>query len=485
MKTRFVNKIFCLALLNITFGVGCVFQSDVVPDNFSETEATLGTKTKTLKLLNTLPPPPRLINVSVYEFADYTGQNKPSDGIEYSRAVTQGGLSILKKALIDAGKHSWFRVLERGGLNNLLQERKIIRAMRSEYGSKELSGLGPLLYAGMLLEGGIISYESNVMTGGIGAKYLGIGGSTQYSRDVVTIYLRAVSVKTGEVLVSVNSSKTVFSQKIQGGAFKFVSYDELLESEAGVSFNEPPQLAVRQAIELGVYSLVMEGYRTGLWRFKDTNKGDKLLSKYIEVYKPIGSDTDAKAKYKVATSQQGLSKNKLTKSSTQTKEKLANIASSDKTLKPVFQDRASGAFTADEFQQKNAIPASKKVEVENNLVSSSLKSKGNQKKPKAKRYPGGINPAVSVEQINPGWYAQVVKSRSIGSAEKKIISSLKDAGLPTVVEELPSSDNIKQKEYRVLIGPYSNRDHVTSISNSFGFMVFYYGGAEIASETGS
>ena len=48
----------------------------------------------------------------------------------------------------------------------------------------------------MILEGGIIGYDSNIETGGRGARTLGIGGQTQYRRDVVIVSLRAVSTLT-------------------------------------------------------------------------------------------------------------------------------------------------------------------------------------------------------------------------------------------------------------------------------------------------
>jgi curli production assembly/transport component CsgG len=247
-------------------------------------DAKVADKTKTGEMLKMLPPAAQKVVVSVYNFEDQTGQHKPDDSsAQYSRAVTQGGLSILNKALLDAGSHGWFTVIERGGLQNLLQERQIIRSTRDQYrlpNGNKLPDLGPLLYAGLLLEGGIVSYESNILTGGIGARYLGIGGSTEYRQDIVTVYLRAISVQTGEVLLSVNTSKTIFSSGVSGGAYKYVAVDKLLEIESGFTVNEPPQFAVRQAIEMAVYSLIMEGAERSLWNFSSP-AGQTLLKEYI------------------------------------------------------------------------------------------------------------------------------------------------------------------------------------------------------------
>ncbi len=236
-------------------------------------------------ILAALPPAKRKVAVSVYEFQDQTGQMKSDDTFaEYSSAVTKGGLSILNKALLDAGNRGWFTVIERGGLKDLTQERQIITSTREQYHAPgtEVMQLKPMLYAGILLEGAIVAYESNVITGGAGAKYLGVGGDTQYRRDIVTVYLRAVSTQTGEVLLSVNTSKTIYSTAVDASVFRYVSYDKLLELETGFTTNEPPQFAVRQAIEMGVYALIMEGTIDGLWEFADPNAQKAQITEYLE-----------------------------------------------------------------------------------------------------------------------------------------------------------------------------------------------------------
>lgn len=242
--------------------------------------------TQSAKLLAALPPAQDKIVVSVYDFQDQTGQLKPNNNFaEYSRAVTQGGLSILNKALLHAGNGSWFTVVERGGLKDLLQERQIISMMRDQYplpdGSK-LGRLPPLLYAGMLIEGGIVGYDSNIITGGAGAKYLGIGADAKHQRDIVTVDIRAVNIATGEIILSVTSEKTLYSTSLQGSVFKYITFDKLLEAEAGFSMNEPPQLAVRQAIETAVYQLVMEGARKGVWQFADASAGQLAMNDYLQ-----------------------------------------------------------------------------------------------------------------------------------------------------------------------------------------------------------
>lgn len=237
--------------------------------------------------LAVLPPPGQRIAVAVYGFTDQTGQFKPSDTVQtLSRAVTQGATSVLVKTLQDTGNKNWFQVIERERLDNVLRERAVIREMRATYlGEKQLNrnALPPLLFAGVLLEGGIIGYDSNTKTGGAGARFLGIGGSTQYREDTVTIYLRAVSVKTGEVLSSVSVRKSIAAVSIGGNAFRFVDFKELLELEAGIAYNEPDQIALTQAIEKAVYALIMEGALNDLWCFRSNGTGQEqtLLTEYL------------------------------------------------------------------------------------------------------------------------------------------------------------------------------------------------------------
>lgn len=231
-----------------------------------------------------LPPPSRPIAVAVYGFTDQTGQFRPSNsGQTLSRAVSQGGSSILMKALQDSGRRKWFTVIEREQAGHLMSERQIIREMRERYlGEKSVNSdaLPSLLFAGVILEGGIIGYDSNVRTGGMGAGLLGISAHTEYRQDVVTVYLRAVSVRTGEVLASVTSSKTIASYSLGGGAFRYVGYKKLLETETGMTTNEPDHLALQQAIEKAVYALVMEGVELNLWSFSDPAVGWPYLWRY-------------------------------------------------------------------------------------------------------------------------------------------------------------------------------------------------------------
>ena len=229
-------------------------------------QSTLGEVTRLTTELRDIPPPKEKIVMGVYKFRDQTGQYKASEtGSNWSTAVPQGTTTILIKALEDS---KWFIPIERENIANLLNERQIIRSTRQEYakeGDKNAQVLPPLLYAGILLEGGIISYDTNVMTGGIGARYFGIGGSTQYRQDRITVYLRAVSTLNGEILKTVYTSKNILSTSVSGNFFKYIDTERLMESEIGFTQNEPVQLAVTEAIEKAVKALIIEGIQSKIW----------------------------------------------------------------------------------------------------------------------------------------------------------------------------------------------------------------------------
>ena len=247
-------------------------------------KSTLGEVTNLTSELKEIPAPKEKIVIGVYKFRDQTGQYKASEtGSNWSTAVPQGTTTILIKALEDS---KWFIPIERENISNLLNERQIIRSTRQEYvkdADKNTTILPPLLYAGILLEGGIISYDTNVMTGGIGARYFGIGGGTQYRQDRITVYLRAVSTLNGEILKTVYTSKNILSTSVNGNFFKYIDTERLLESEIGFTQNEPVQLAVTEAIEKAVKSLIVEGLQDKIWgKAIDENSSEynKIISSY-------------------------------------------------------------------------------------------------------------------------------------------------------------------------------------------------------------
>ncbi|KTF15415.1 MULTISPECIES: CsgG/HfaB family protein [Pseudoalteromonas] len=241
---------------------GCTSMANLIPP--SQQKAMSLEPTEIFSDLKNLPKPVGSIPVSVYSFRDQTGQYKPQTNVSsFSTAVTQGANSILIQALHES---DWFTPVEREGLQNILTERKIIRAGQSD--NPNQAELPPLTTAKIILEGGIISYDTNVKTGGLGMEYFGIGASELYREDAISIYLRAVDVRTGQVLLSVATSKKVLSQEMRAGFFRYVSYKRLAEAEAGFSDNEPMSICVTQAIEKALTDLITKGINKGLWAQK-------------------------------------------------------------------------------------------------------------------------------------------------------------------------------------------------------------------------
>ena len=231
-----------------------------------------------VELLN-LPPAKSKPVVAVYGFLDKTGQRKDSQtGQSFSTAVTQGGVELLIDALKTAGGGTWFRVVERNGIDALVRERQIIRSGRDEAAKAlgtEPQKLSPLLFAGMIIEGGIIGYDTNVRTGGRGARTLGIGFTKQYRQDVVTVSVRAVSVLTGEILLNVQTKKTILSYGGGGDVFRFIEQGtQLVEFEDGVGNNESVTYAVRTAIEAAVLELVYQGDERGYWTIEKEEENE-------------------------------------------------------------------------------------------------------------------------------------------------------------------------------------------------------------------
>jgi curli production assembly/transport component CsgG len=217
--------------------------------------------------------------VAVYpmSFTDQTGQRKSnSEFALFSTAITQQPNALLIRALKHAGNGKFFRVVERVGLDNLVKERSLIRSAREQSVNEEekKKALRPLLFAGILIEGAVISYEANLESGGLGARYLGVGKSVMYREDNITVSMRMVSVATGEVLLEVLSQKTIFSYGKSEDIFRFVEADsELVEIELGNARNESSTIALMKAIEGAVLEIVNTGYDKGFWILQNNDEG--------------------------------------------------------------------------------------------------------------------------------------------------------------------------------------------------------------------
>ena len=262
------------AMLLICLLGGCASNKALNENGFYQGETPYTIETDTMKRLELIPElgQPQ-ITIAVYNFPDRTGQRKPNTKFsQLSTAVTQGPeVWVINGLKAVGGNDPWFIVLEREGLDSLVKERQLIRSTRELYdGESDIKNqLKPLKFAGLIVEGGIVGYDTNITSGGAGARYFGIGMSEQYRTDQVTVSIRLVAVQTGEILLTVSATKTIASYSSGGDVFRFLDMStKALEVETGVATNEPVNYAIRTTIEHAIHNLIYEGIDKGLWKFK-------------------------------------------------------------------------------------------------------------------------------------------------------------------------------------------------------------------------
>ena len=258
----------------------------------NETDPTVTTQRANVKKeFDHIPSPSngKPVSVAVYSFADKTGQRRPQANVaSLSTAVTQGAETFLIQALQGVGQGKWFDVVERVGIDNLTKERTIIRQMREAYEGANAKPLMPMQFAGIIMEGGIVGYDSTTTSGGAGMRIFGIGKQTQWSTDTVTISLRAVSVNTGKVLAVVTVQKTILSTADSATALKFFDQGtQAFEAEMGLTINEPGTYAVKAATEMAVVELIKEGARKGIWDYKHEPVTAPVVSKIAVPATPV------------------------------------------------------------------------------------------------------------------------------------------------------------------------------------------------------
>jgi len=244
-----------------------ILEGSGIPNIIIKSSSILDLQSEELKNVR---PAKRKPVIAIYpnSFRDHTGQRKSNGQFAlFSTAITQAPEAFLIRALKHAADGKFFQVAERVGLDSLTKERQLIRSTRDSF--EEDSTVKPLLLAGLLLQGGVLSYDSNIKSGGLGARALGLGSSKEYREDLITISLRLVSVSTGEVLIEVLISKTVTSAGVSQDLFRFISEGtKLIEVEGGVAANESSAIALQKAIETGVLEIIKVGITRGYWRYE-------------------------------------------------------------------------------------------------------------------------------------------------------------------------------------------------------------------------
>jgi len=263
-----MSRLFSCLLVVLVSSCAVISQNDdLVLTKKIQSPSTLELQSETLR---TLPAAKIQPTIAIYpnSFKDLTGQRRSNSTFAlFSTAITQAPEAFLIRAFKHTAHGKFFRVVERVGLDDLTKERQLIRTTRKEF--EEDNKLKPLLFAGLLVQGGVVSYEANLKSGGLGARYLGIGNSKQYREDTVTISLRLVSVSTGEVLMETLVTKSILSTSISQDIFRFIEQQtELVEIEGGVTENESVSIALQKAIETGVMNIINIGIDRGYWEYE-------------------------------------------------------------------------------------------------------------------------------------------------------------------------------------------------------------------------
>jgi curli production assembly/transport component CsgG len=272
MLKEMLQKSLCLLVVLLSSGCTALL-FDPIENNITPVRHIEAASIDSLVIseLADVPTPIRKPTIAVYAtgFTDQTGQRlSNSMYASFSSAVTQAPSAYLLKALKDAGSNNngFFVVVERIGIDNLTKERQIIRSGREQ--NNDNNKLNTLLFAGLLIEGTVVSYEANETSGGAGVRYLGIGHTKAYRTDSITIQLRVISVSTGQVLIEKLVTKTILSVSLSNDVFRFIEAGtELVEIESGVVRNESGSLALRSAIETGVLGIIKEGREAGYWSY--------------------------------------------------------------------------------------------------------------------------------------------------------------------------------------------------------------------------
>lgn len=226
-----------------------------------------GIMTRPGQILADLPPPPKPINVSVYDFQDLTGQNKSSfnaNFAEFSRAITQGSSAIVVDALKNAGRGTWFNVGERSYIDSLLRERRLIQETFAVTKRNPRTLIDPLSFAEYLVTGGVVSYDAPIANASVAGGYAGYTGGLSGHKDLVTVNVRLVRVRDGVVVKSINASRPIITLGASASVARILR-NSVIDVQASAGLAEATQTAVREAIETAVYEMVRQNVNSGFW----------------------------------------------------------------------------------------------------------------------------------------------------------------------------------------------------------------------------
>lgn len=206
------------------------------------------------------------LSVSVGNVKDYTGKFSESDG---GQSITQGGSLMVTSAL---GKLS--NVLKlRERFDSQIAETELAYMNKRYLGdgtlhkvndpssqqSKNVSWLpyrgGSILKSDYYIVGGITELNYNIQSAGAELSVAGYGLKGRTFVLNVAVDLRIVNTSSLNVEKSVSLQKQIVGYEVGTSIFRFFG-DRLMDFNAGSKHQEPLQLGVRTALEMGVLELI-------------------------------------------------------------------------------------------------------------------------------------------------------------------------------------------------------------------------------------
>ncbi|PWK62048.1 hypothetical protein C7455_10173 [Roseicyclus mahoneyensis] len=210
---------------------------------------------------------PRPRSVAVAQFEDLTGARIEGGT---STAVAASGRFLTEYILMRANGNDAYRVLDRAGLNNLLNERRLadqinafheaeVVAAAPEMLRDQLAGrvppaieMAPLRVSDYLIHGAVVGYDRRLIDNGTGMGIAGVRLRNRASRDQVSVMVQLIDVRSGEIIATGAAAQFIDSSSRGGDIFALVRTDRLLEVEQLNVVNDPATRALFLAIDIAL-----------------------------------------------------------------------------------------------------------------------------------------------------------------------------------------------------------------------------------------
>lgn len=202
--------------------------------------------------------------ITVSQFDDLSGA-RTENGT--STVVAASGRILTEYLLLRANTADNYAVLDRAGLNNLINERRLADQVNAINEAKTIAAapaalrealigrvppaidLPPLLVTDYMIYGAVVGYDKALNDNGGGIGVAGVRVRNRASRDQVSVIMQLVDVRTGEIFATGFSSRFIDSTSLGSDVFALLRVDRLLEFEQMNVVNDPATRALFFAID--------------------------------------------------------------------------------------------------------------------------------------------------------------------------------------------------------------------------------------------